>query len=542
MKSLLAFLAALGSTLAASLLVAATICVDDDAPNDPGPGDPALSDPLEDGSVGHPYDAIQEGINVAAGGDTVRVEDGTYTGDGNRDLDFGGKAILLRSRRGARVTIINCEGLGRGFSFHSGESELSVINGFTIRRGSTSTNGGGVSCGDGSSPTISNCVIAECRATLTGGGLFLTDGSNPTIRDCTIITNRCENGGAGIRCHVDSSPTVTGCTITGNEVAQGDGGGIFVFDGTPEIADCVIWGNSAEGGGGICCLGNASITDCTIVWNAASRTGGGIACWDSSPMIDRCVIAGNSLHYGYNGGGIACYGGNPEIASSIISNNGSADYGGGIYLETSSAVVVNCTITGNQAVFNGGGVFIHFGAPAITNCTIADNNAMGVYFPEYGGGLYCDFGNPRLVNTIIWDNRPEEILVMPSADLVAMYCCIGDGDPNDGTVYPGLGNIDDDPVFASPASGNYRPQLGSACVDAGTSDGAPERDINGAPRWDERTIPNTGGGDKPWYDIGAYEFYRGRRYGQLDPQPRKGPKSDSAMKRRHNNRRRAVRW
>ena len=50
--------------------------VDDDAPGDPGPGDPAVSDPAEDGSVDHPFDAIQEGIDAAEDDDTVLVQAG----------------------------------------------------------------------------------------------------------------------------------------------------------------------------------------------------------------------------------------------------------------------------------------------------------------------------------------------------------------------------------------------------------------------------------------------------------------------------------
>ena len=47
--------------------------VDDDGAGDLGAGDPLVSDPLEDGSAGHPFDAIQEGIDAAVGGDTVMV-------------------------------------------------------------------------------------------------------------------------------------------------------------------------------------------------------------------------------------------------------------------------------------------------------------------------------------------------------------------------------------------------------------------------------------------------------------------------------------
>ncbi|MBU0640102.1 MAG: hypothetical protein KKB50_14650 [Planctomycetes bacterium] len=75
----------------------ATWYVDDDAPNDSGPGNPTISDPDENSSAAHPFDAIQDGIRAAVAGDTVLLLDGTYTGTGNHNLDFAGKAITVRS-------------------------------------------------------------------------------------------------------------------------------------------------------------------------------------------------------------------------------------------------------------------------------------------------------------------------------------------------------------------------------------------------------------------------------------------------------------
>lgn len=80
---------------------------------------------------------IQAGVDSAQVGDTVLVADGTYIGDGNRDLEFQGKDIILRSQSGPESTIIDCEGSveenHRAFCLARLESADCLIEGFTIR-------------------------------------------------------------------------------------------------------------------------------------------------------------------------------------------------------------------------------------------------------------------------------------------------------------------------------------------------------------------------------------------------------------------------
>ena len=85
-----------------------TLYVDDNASGDPGPGDPGSSDPNEDGSSKHPFDAIQEAIDNAVSGDTVVVRSGTYSGNGNHDIDFKGKPITLLGE-GPESCVIDCQ-------------------------------------------------------------------------------------------------------------------------------------------------------------------------------------------------------------------------------------------------------------------------------------------------------------------------------------------------------------------------------------------------------------------------------------------------
>ncbi len=53
---------------------------------------------------------IQAAIDAAVDGCEIVVADGTFTGDGNRDLDFGGKAITLRSANGPAACFIDMMG------------------------------------------------------------------------------------------------------------------------------------------------------------------------------------------------------------------------------------------------------------------------------------------------------------------------------------------------------------------------------------------------------------------------------------------------
>ena len=194
--------------------------IDDDAPNDPGPGDPTVSDPLEDGSPDHPFDAIQEGIDAASDGDSVLVASGIYTSAGNKNINYYGKAILVRSTDEALTCVIDCEHDGRGFHFGWGETVEAVLAGFTITNGSAE-DGGAIRCQYGSSPTIRNCVLVENQ--VERGGAVYSRLSSPTLMNCAIVGNIAEASGGGVLCR-EGTITIANCTVANNSAALGGGG------------------------------------------------------------------------------------------------------------------------------------------------------------------------------------------------------------------------------------------------------------------------------------------------------------------------------
>ena len=184
------------------------------------------------------FGTIQAAIDAAGAGDMVVINNGTYTGLGNKDLDFNGKAITVRSENGPENCIIDCEGVGRGFTFHTSETASSILSGITITNGNTDY-GGGIRCS--SSPIITNCRIIGNTASKSGGGIYLALWSS-TVTNSVIAGNTATWGGA-VYCN-NANPRIINCTLIGN---TGTGSiGISCYSGiVPTITNCILWDDAS---------------------------------------------------------------------------------------------------------------------------------------------------------------------------------------------------------------------------------------------------------------------------------------------------------
>jgi hypothetical protein len=205
------------------------------------------------------FATIQAAIDDANDGDTVLVAGGTYRGDGNRDIDFRGKAIAVKSEAGPRTCIIACQGSWddshRGFYFHSGEDGDSVLDGFTITGGVVGEfgGGGGGICCYGSSPSIRHCMVV---GNVAGAGAGIALGqSDAVISNCIVAGNRARlwSGrggcvGGGLSC-AQGRPIIRNCTICGNQ-AYGNGGGVTATDQrtTLLLVNCILVSNKGSVG------------------------------------------------------------------------------------------------------------------------------------------------------------------------------------------------------------------------------------------------------------------------------------------------------
>ncbi|HUW20042.1 MAG TPA: S8 family serine peptidase [Sedimentisphaerales bacterium] len=402
---------------------------------------------------------IQKAIDRSWDGGRVWVADGTYRGEGNRDIDFNGKAITVSSLNGPANCIIDCEGLEaslphRGFHFHTGEGADSVLDGFTVINGyeywfPPDDCGGAIRCEAGS-PTIKNCIF---RANVSGGGAMGNRaGSNPTVINCTFS----DNYGRGMS-NEGSSPTVVGCTFSKNLATDiYSGAGMDNRDGS-----------------------NPMVINCTFSGNKIGTYGGGMANISSSPTVVNCQFTGNHAGRDYY----------PEDQG----------YGGGMSNQNSSPNVINCTFGGNTADDDGGGIASKGTShPAITNCILwgnSDSDGEDESAQVYGGTPAVNYSCIQGLSGVLGG----------TGNIGADPCFTRPGHWNDN----GTPDNNRDDFWVN---GLYYLSPGkSPCIDSGDNQAVLSlvaADLEGSPRFlDDPNVPDTGNGPAPVVDMGAYEYW-----------------------------------
>jgi predicted outer membrane repeat protein len=240
------------------------------------------------------FPTIQAAIEGTSHGDIIELTDGVFTGPGNRDVGYRGKAVTVRSQSGNAATcIIDCEGFDRGFAFSSGEGPGSVLHGVTIIDGRSDI-GAALYCDDGSCPTISGCVFSGNHSSIFGGGLFCVSYASPSVTDCVFSDNSASVGGGAVMCWSACAPSFMNCVFTDNTATRG--GAVDCFDWSPPIfVNCTFSGNSAwTSGGGIHCDSFCwpTLENCIVAF--CSEGAAVTADESSSPTLACCDVYGNA--------------------------------------------------------------------------------------------------------------------------------------------------------------------------------------------------------------------------------------------------------
>lgn len=414
-----------------------------------------------DGSPGAPFRTIGEGIAASLDEDTILVADGVYTGPLNRDLDFGGREIVVQSQNGSANCVIDCDDQGRAFFLENQGSPATRIEGFTILDGFHSSFGGGIRLLNAHT-TLRDLVFLGCNGS-AGGGLMLQN----------------------------SDAAVSDCRFEGNAAVQG--GGLAIFSGAPRVSRCTITGNTATGGGG--------------------GEGGGMVVASTQPVLLSHIELRDNFA-STRGGALRVDSGSLVVLSHALLAGNDAPIGGAIQVRSSSLFVRSSTFAGNLASAQGAIFAESFGTLPrnlqLLDCVLWDD-------PAANGGVVqttssfiavrverCDVrgGQPSIVlaggGTLQWG--PGNIALDP---LFA--------DPSGPDGNPGTG-FDNDlhlgPLSPCTDAGDNALVL----VDAFDLDGDGDTleptpfDLDFGPRFvDDPAVPDTGAGTPPIVDMGAYE-------------------------------------
>jgi hypothetical protein len=243
-----------------------------------------------------------------------------------------------------------------------------------------------------------------------------------------------------------------------------------------------------------------------ITGNTAGAAGGGLDIQNGGGghvKIDGCLISDNTA---LTAGGIQLVGEGTVLNTAITGNSATGD-GGGMRTSDSPTIMTNCTVTGNRSDERGGGIRFYESTPTVTNTTVSGN-----YAADYGGGFWSAESTTALVNSIVWGNEAglsADQIANPNGAVNVVYSDVQMGDPGSlDPPWPGLGNINEDPLFVEPVAaasaptvtGDYRLKSKSPCLDAGSDDDLtytelPADDIEGELRYN-------GSG----YDMGSDEY------------------------------------
>jgi predicted GH43/DUF377 family glycosyl hydrolase len=402
-------------------------------------------------------------------------------------------------------------------------SDGSVLDGFTVRNGEARRGGGVLAYGYGM--TVQNCTVIDNSATYGGGGICAGYGANATIsntrvlsnstsqefgggilvvgrdaeadiRDCLVANNQgAEWGGAGIVIDYYSSATLWGNEVISNTcpVANDGGGGIRVNNhASAEIQGNFVAYNQADGGAGVSVTDNctAVITDNQILSNTATYGGGGIGVWESKVTIGHNVVNWNSAR---GASGLDINGATGDVYANTIAYNKAGDWGsggmsisGGSHMTMTNNVVVSNV--GTVMWWDGDGIAVWDDATQaqLINNTIAFNSAEGVQTASACTVLVRN-------NIIVGNEGGIHDLDSEAAITIDHNDVWDNGWANYANVITGTDDISEPPMFVDASNGDCHLQADSPCINAGTSTGAPNTDIEGTPR---DATP----------DIGAYEW------------------------------------
>lgn len=448
------------------------------------------------------FSSVQDALDDPSAPGTIYIATGNYTdpgfvverdliayrgdascapgGSGWANLSFNNTA-QAEIEDGLRVTLYDI-GLWNGVGVSGGnlligeDADVGFHNVNIV--GGDATTGGGVAVGSGTHLEVYGGLWWLNGATGAGGALFADIDSEIELKsglgnDLTMLANDASDGGA-VWCYQCDltiySPYGYDVEFSSND-ADDDGGAIYMDQGWLSLQDAVLWNNEATLGGAIF-LDDSTVSDFSyLLFDQNSADSGGALYLSDITVFETDYVDYTDNSAVYLGG--AVYGITTDFdADHGLYEGNSATSGGAVFLTastgsfsprirhstlreneatggtTGSAVDVrgagnDFTISNSQAYGNlnvtapGAALVAQTSATmTLKDITVADNQRWGV--------ATLSSASATVSGSVIWGNAAGSVTGTGTAS-----CSDLEG------ITPTGSNIDADPLFTDPSSGDY---------------------------------------------------------------------------------------
>ena len=401
------------------------------------------------------FSDVQNGINQAQSGDTIYLNNHTFTGSGseisvaggwlsNKDkITIDGSINPNKGGTGNEMSTLDAKSSSRVFNI--GASSITLKN-IIITNGKYSgrdANGAGV-YSSGSNLVLENCVISNCEASSSSRGdvhSALYSENTVTLSRCTLVNNKATStyntvtnsyvvrtasfDGSMTDCivrdnYVSSIGTMAiGITIVGsssnkvsntkfmNNYATSTKGNAFgaALQVLGTVSNCTFEYNRANSdvnnshAGALCFRPGSTVYNCTFIGNIAYR--GAATTFHASGELKDCIFINNTAT-GFGGAISTGYDGTTgqkvKISNSYFEGN-AAPIGGAITTHGNDITVDNSTFISNKAADDGGAVYVVDDGITVLNSNFGNNSAK-----NHAGAIYVKGNNVKIQNATFVNN------------------------------------------------------------------------------------------------------------------------------------------
>ena len=401
------------------------------------------------------FSDVQNGINQAQSGDTIYLNNHTFTGSGseisvsggwfsNKDkITIDGSINPNKGGTGNEMSTLDAKSSSRVFNI--GASSITLKN-IIITNGKYSgrdANGAGV-YSSGSNLVLENCVISNCEASSSSRGdvhSALYSENTVTLSRCTLVNNKATStyntvtnsyvvrtasfDGSMTDCIVRDNyvssigAMAIGITIVGsssnkvsntkfmNNYATSTNGNAFgaalqvlgtVSNSTFEYNQANSDVNNSHAGA-LCFRPGSTVYNCTFIGNIAYR--GAATTFHASGELKDCIFINNTAT-GFGGAISTGYDGTTgqkvKISNSYFEGN-AAPIGGAITTHGNDITVDNSTFISNKAAADGGAVYVVDDGITVLNSNFGNNSAK-----NHAGAIYVKGNNVKIQNATFVNN------------------------------------------------------------------------------------------------------------------------------------------